>query len=249
MKKQFIVILLVSFIMAGLTSCLSTDPKFNEDGSPYWTTKTPTSRKYYYGVGSGKLLSTQNSKLRAEAQAKDEIARKVSSIVQSSIVNYTEENQYKLDYFDNFSMQVTNATLRGVEVEEVYKAEDGTFWVLSRYSKKNLKEAYELEAENLKRQIELKKIQAEQELAKAIEAKNNANENMLKEFAINYLKLSNVENSKLLNKIDDAMNELKPAFDKFLEETIEMKQKTFDETNNIFSQYTPSTMLNYLNID
>ena len=148
-RTLFLIFLVVSLL---LVSCISTQPKYNPDGSPYWTTFTPVSRKYYYGVGSGNLKSKQNSKARAEAMAKDEIARQVSTAVENSIINYISENQYEFDSFENFSTQVANATLRGVEVKEIYTAVDGTVWILSQYDKKNLKEAYKLEAERLESQ-------------------------------------------------------------------------------------------------
>jgi len=148
-RTLFLLFLVVSLL---LVSCISTQPKYNPDGSPYWTTFTPVSRKYYYGVGSGNLKSKQNSKARAEAMAKDEIARQVSTAVENSIINYISENQYEFDSFENFSTQVANATLRGVEVKEIYTAVDGTVWILSQYDKKNLKEAYKLEAERLESQ-------------------------------------------------------------------------------------------------
>ncbi|MDD4082150.1 MAG: LPP20 family lipoprotein [Sphaerochaetaceae bacterium] len=150
-RTLFLIFLVVSLL---LVSCISTQPKYNPDGSPYWTTFTPVSRKYYYGVGSGNLKSKQNSKARAEAMAKDEIARQVSTAVENSIINYISENQYEFDSFENFSTQVANATLRGVEVKEIYTAVDGTVWILSQYDKKNLKEAYKLEAERLESQSE-----------------------------------------------------------------------------------------------
>jgi len=163
MKKCSIFLLFV-LISLLLVSCVSTQPKFNPDGSPYWTTFTPVSRKYYYGVGSGNLKSTQNSKVRAEAMAKNEIARQVSTAVENSITNYISENQYEMNSFEDFSSQVANATLRGVEVKEIYSATDGTIWVLSQYDKKNLKEAYKLEAERLERQSLTEKISAEEML-------------------------------------------------------------------------------------
>lgn len=161
-KRSLVLLFLV--IPFVLVSCVSTQPKFNPDGSPYWTTLTPVSRKYYYGVGSGNLKSKQNSKARAEAMAKNEIARQISTVVEDSIVNYISENQFEMDSFENFSTQVANATLRGVEVKEIYTAIDGTIWILSQYDKKNLKEAYKAEAERLERESSKGTINVEQML-------------------------------------------------------------------------------------
>ena len=159
-KVGFLLFLLIPIL---LISCISMQPKYNPDGSPYWTTFTPVARKYYYGVGSGNLKSKENSKTRAEVMAKNEIARQVSTAVENSITTYITENQYESDTFENFSTQIANATLRGVEVKEIYTAPDGTIWVLSQYDKSNLKEAYKLEAERLERESN-KEIDIEQML-------------------------------------------------------------------------------------
>jgi hypothetical protein len=152
-------------------------PEFTEDGAPYWTVLTPLSDDRFYGVGMGDLSTLQNSKLRAEALAKDEIARQVSTIVDSSVKNYfAESNDYaNSDVFENFSNQVTSVTLNNVIVENNYTDKDGAIWVISSFDKSNLEASYKSVAENLKHKLEVRKIEAE----KAIASLNATNANQM----------------------------------------------------------------------
>jgi hypothetical protein len=177
MKK--VILVLISIVL--LSSCVSkspyiTDhPEFTEDGAPYWTVLTPLDKARYYGVGMGQLSNQINSKMRAEAGARDEIARQVSVLVNSAVKNYTNEagmlnNTQELTAFENLSLQVVNTTLRNVIVENTYQnPKTQAVWILSSFEKKYLQDAYKAEAVNLERSLEKRKIAATEALALAKE--------------------------------------------------------------------------------
>jgi hypothetical protein len=173
-KKAVLVMLVLSLFLVGCTTSkspyITEHPKVTEEGAPYWTVLTPLSDDRFYGVGMGDLSTLQNSKLRAEALAKDEIARQVSTIVNSSVKNYfSESGRYvsssNSDVFENFSQQVTNVTLTNVIIENNYTDTDGAIWVISSYDKLNLETAYKSVAENLKYNLERRRIEAEKAIA------------------------------------------------------------------------------------
>ncbi len=175
MKKIFVVSLLSLLV---LISCATT-PKNNPDGSPYWTTHTPKNTwTMHYEVGSAKQSTPQLSQLRAESAAKDAIGRWASTSVDNALVTFVEEagealkTQQVLEVLQNLSVQTVSIALRGVSFEERYTAPDGTVWVLASYPKKNLKDAYKLQAEALQREVETatanaQALQAEADLLKA----------------------------------------------------------------------------------
>ncbi|NCD04654.1 MAG: hypothetical protein EOL97_00905 [Spirochaetia bacterium] len=195
MKK--LILLLISVLL--LASCVSkspyiTDhPEFTEDGAPYWTVLTPINKDRFYGVGMGQLSNPVNSKMRAEAGARDEIARQVSVLINTAVKNYTNEagllnNTQELTAFETISLQVANTTLRNVIIENTYQdPKTKAIWVIASFEKKYLPQAYKAEAENLKRNLEKRKIAAIEALALAKE--RNAQ-------AIEQINLTNSENKE-----------------------------------------------------
>jgi len=172
-KKAVVALIVLSLFLVGCKSTKSPyivdHPETTEDGAPYWTVLTPISDERFYGVGMGNLSTLQNSKLRAEALAKDEISRQVSTIVNSSIKNYFQEEEgfqssFDRSAFENFSYQVTNVTLQNVVVENNYTDNEGKFWVIASYDKSNIEDAYKSVGENLKRNAERQKVSAEKEI-------------------------------------------------------------------------------------
>ena len=158
MKK----IILMLMIVALLVSCASVDlEKVGADGRPAWITEVPSDNSYIYGVGSGKLANEQNSFTRAETLSRQNIAKAISSEVKSSIINYvsdagSDSNRQTIDAFESISQELVKVSLRGVEVLAKYKDADGTCYVITRYSKKNLKEAYELQAQKYEDSVRIK---------------------------------------------------------------------------------------------
>jgi len=209
MKKKLLILMTILIL---LSSCatkspyLSDHPEFTEDGAPYWTVLTPVDKHRFYGVGMGQLSNQMNSKMRAEAGARDEIARQVSVLVNTAVKNYTNEagianGTKEINAFENISLQVVNTTLRNVIIENIYQDPDtNAIWVIASFDKKYLSEAYKAEAENMKRTLEKRKIAAIEALAAAKE--RNA-------IAIEQINESNQENKEaLLTALEQAYSQL-----------------------------------------
>jgi hypothetical protein len=235
-KKAILAMLVLSLSFVGCTTSkspyITEHPEYTADGAPYWTVLTPLSSERFYGVGMGKLSTIQNSKLRAEALSKDEIARQVSTIVNSSVKNYFAESDnyassFNSDVFENFSKQVTNVTLTSVIVENNYTDGSGAIWVISSYDKSNLEAAYESVAQNLKYNLEIRKIEAE----KAIAILNiKAKEQMA------------------INKGDNiALLALKKAYDKTLSEKNENLQRVTNQYESVDVEQLISSFDSVLN--
>ncbi len=212
MKKNILILMTILIL---LSSCatkspyLSDHPEFTEDGAPYWTVLTPVDKHRFYGVGMGQLSNQINSKMRAEAGARDEIARQVSILVNTAVKNYTNEAGFpdgtnELTAFENISLQVVNTTLRNVIIENLYQDPDTeAIWVIASFDKKYLSDAYKAEAENMKRSLEKRKIAALEALATAKE--RNA-------IAIEQINLANQENKA------DQLAALQQAYSQIVDE-------------------------------
>lgn len=236
--KKFLFILLTSTIL--LISCatkspyLTDHPEYTEDGAPYWTVLTPVDKWRYYGVGMGQLSNPINSKMRAEAGARDEIARQVSILVNTAIKNYTNEagminNTQELNAFETISLQVVNTTLRNVIIENTYQdPETKAIWVIASFEKKYLEDAYKAEAENVKRNLEKRKIAAIEALAKAKDRTAQA---------IEQINLSNLENK------NEQLEALSNAYNQVLEE----KNKQIENLEKESSSIEVDKMVDVLN--
>lgn len=220
MKKN--ILLLIMFYSLFLVGCatskspyITEHPEFTEDGAPYWTVLTPLSDDRFYGVGMGDLSTVQNSKIRAEALAKDEIARKVSTLVNSSVKNYFSESDgiSNSDLFENFSKQITNVTLNNVIVENNYTDKEGAIWVIASFEKSNLEASYKSLAQNLKYDLEVKKIEAE----KAIAQLNSTNKEQMERFKDNEV----------------ALDALKKAYNKTLAEKNALLKSVSDNLDSV----------------
>ncbi|MGH4037157.1 MAG: hypothetical protein ACRQFF_04850 [Sphaerochaeta sp.] len=209
-KKSVVALIVLSLCLVGCKSTKSPyiveHPEITEDGAPYWTVLTPISNERFYGVGMGDLSTLQNSKLRAEALAKDEISRQVSTIVDSSVKNYFQEadgfqSSFDRSVFENFSYQVTNVTLQNVIVENNYTDSEGKFWVIASYDKSNLEDAYKSVGENLKRNAERQMLSAEKEI-ELLKEKNKQQMDIYKDNAIALAALKAAYEKTLAEKED-----------------------------------------------
>lgn len=226
--KKLILILLTTILL--FSSCatksqyLSDHPEFTEDGAPYWTVLTPIDKWRYYGVGMGQLSNPINSKMRAEAGARDDIARQVSVLINTAVKNYTNEagiigGTQELTAFETISLQVVNTTLRNVIIENTYQdPETKAIWVIASFEKKYLQDAYKAEAENVKRSLEKRKIAAIEALAQAKD--RNAQ-------AIEQINLSNLENK------EEQLQALSSAYENILDEKNKLIESLEKESSSI----------------
>ena len=158
MKKFLLFAFFIAMVVL-LVGCSTT----NDDGSPKWTTNVPYSRTTFYAVGYGKLSNQQNSLMRAEAQAKDRIARWISTTVQGALSNYFLDSgtsgEQTLEMMESISSQIVNVSLNGSRMEEQWADPNGGVWVLYSYPIKNLKEAYRLRSEELQRKSQAYQVE------------------------------------------------------------------------------------------
>lgn len=236
-------LLIISLISISLfNGCKSSSPylskhaEFTKDGKPYWTELTPISKDRYYGVGSGQLSTRTNSKNRAESFARNEIARQISVQCDSSLIDYYNESglesyRESLDVLENFSIQVTNLTLRNVIIENnFYDEKTNTYWVIASYDKDNLKDAYQLEANNLKRKIEKYKVRVEKEKFEIQENINSLKNDKSKDQQIELL-------TNELNKKTDELNTTQTQINEInIEKMLKSYDKVLNDFNNIISE-------------
>ncbi|MFA6821099.1 MAG: hypothetical protein ACOXZ2_06130 [Sphaerochaetaceae bacterium] len=152
-RAVLVVVVLLVFMMG----CATTNP----DGTPKWTTNPPTNWRTYYAVGYGKLANEYNSRLKAEAMARDIIARWSGTTVNSALTNYVENygEDYSIEMMEYISSQVVKISLRETQIEKQYVASDGGVYVLVSYPIKNLKAAYKEQSAAMLRESELDKAQ------------------------------------------------------------------------------------------
>ena len=225
--NKFLIISLLSISV--FSGCKSTSPylskmgMYTEDGKPSWTVVTPLSNDRFYGVGSAQLSTRANSKNRAESFARTEIARQISILCNSSLIDYYNEagidgNGEALDVLDNFSIQVTNITLRNVIIENNYFDEaSNTYWAIASFDKDNLKEAYKSEAENIKRKSEEYKIRLEKEKMEIQEKLNNSKEDDIINLLTKSLNQKDIELKKAQEEIDSLkIDKMLSSYDKVI---------------------------------
>ncbi len=148
-------VLIVLVLVVFLTGCATTNP----DGSPRWTTNPPSNWRTYYAVGYGKMASEYTSRLKAEATARDVIARWTGTTVNSALTNYVESygEDYSIEVIEHISTQVVQISLKRTEIEKQWTAPDGGVYVLVSYPIKYLKEAYKEQSAAMVRDHELEK--------------------------------------------------------------------------------------------
>jgi hypothetical protein len=107
---------------------------------PEFIANPPTAEDAIFGVGSAKMNNSSQAMSAADARARTDISAKLSTQVQAMIIDYsrnagTDNNQASLSFYESVSRQLTEATLRGVEVVKREQTADGTYWTLARMSK------------------------------------------------------------------------------------------------------------------
>jgi hypothetical protein len=116
---------------------------------PDWFLATPRpDEEYFYAAGMGKMANFQNSLTRAEMNAKDNFAQQVSTDVTHILDNFLNDagegdNRQAIDSMNEVSRQISKVTLRGVQRTKVYKATDGTVYVLCSIPRENMAEIIE----------------------------------------------------------------------------------------------------------
>jgi hypothetical protein len=158
-KKIIATLAAIALVSTVVMSCASSKPAekkepvskiIGKEGIPQpdWVNKMPKSADTFYAVGFGSMTTKQNSIVRAESDAKDQIARWVGTSVKNALTNYTNEsgegkNKQVLDYMESISKQVADQTLVGVERDETWVDPDGAVYVLCSFPKANVNKGFE----------------------------------------------------------------------------------------------------------
>lgn len=149
----FIVALFVSFTLQGCGSSRSgsTEESPMKD-IPEWFLNVPQAEDAIYGVGMAKKQNPSLARKAAIARARDEVASQVQVKVQSMLKDFMQEsgvgeNAQSLEFTQSVSKQVTDMSLQGSKVKEVYPAKDGTFYALVEYPLESLRQSTLTEAQ------------------------------------------------------------------------------------------------------
>ena len=144
MKKAYLVILGLLVVLMVVGCGNKPDTLKDDVNIPKFVASPPTDSKYIFGVGNAKFSNNSSQAMQAaDARARTDLANKLSTEVQAMIIDYsriagTENNSTaNLTFYESISRQLTNATLRGVEVVERDRTKDGTYWTLVRISKED----------------------------------------------------------------------------------------------------------------
>ncbi len=141
-----ILILVLSLLALSCTTTKNVEGT-NNDGSPVWTTKIPSSNKLLYGVGSAKLSTKHNSEDASYANASSNLARQLSLRVDEASVVYSNDAEKSTkEAYESIKKTSVSFTLMGVVTEERWTAEDGTVWTLLSVKIDNLPKMYEAAA-------------------------------------------------------------------------------------------------------
>ena len=142
--KKIGLVLLGFLVILSFFGCKSNDTLETDINIPKFVSNPPVQDEYLFGVGSAKFSTNSAQAMQAaDARARTDLATKLNTEVQQMIIDYsriagTENNSTaNLTFYESISRQLTDATLRGVEVIERDRTKDGTYWSLVRMSKKD----------------------------------------------------------------------------------------------------------------
>lgn len=161
-KALFVVFAAASLFLVGCASNKVDHGKVDEK-LPEWVMEEPKSPDGVYATGVGKMADLVTSKKMAQADALNNLARKVNTVVKDvtqTMVSSSETHSIK--GFEENAQQVAEATLSGYEQKDYYIAKDDTVYVLlfipyeSQVSQLNkLAEEYEIPTEYLVSQAKM----------------------------------------------------------------------------------------------
>ena len=147
MKRKNSVLAVIPAVVLALmlvSSCASKSELERDPNIPDFAANPPNSDEYIFGIGSARFPNnTSQSMQAADARARADLATKINTEVQSMIIDYSRiagiegSQNSALTFYENVSRQISNATLRGVEVVKRERARDGTYWTLVQISKRN----------------------------------------------------------------------------------------------------------------
>jgi len=152
--KQLNIILMALILFVG---CAAPSNSLNTKDMPDWFLIPKTAEDAWYGVGMSKKKNPQLAKTAATALARTEISERIEVKVQSMVKNFMQESgvgetAQALEFTEAVTKQVSNNSMNGARVAEVYPAKDGTMYVLVEYSLEQVKNAALSAAKNANRE-------------------------------------------------------------------------------------------------
>ena len=157
-KKLKIVMTGITFLITlmFITGCASSRSGSTEESAmrdvPEWFLQQPQAEDAIYGVGMAKKQNPNLARQTAVARARAEVAMQVETKVSSMLKDFMQEsgvgeNAQSLEFTQSVSKQVSDRSLRGCRVKQVYPSKDGTIYALVAYPLQALKDATLTEAQ------------------------------------------------------------------------------------------------------
>jgi hypothetical protein len=143
MKRTLILAALGGMVLilaacAGRMESGTTEARDTKD-MPEWVLDRPQLEGIIYGVGQAKKQNPSLAQKVAAQRARDEIAASVKIQIESLMKDFMQESGVgeraeALEFTQAVSKGVTDATLTGAVIKEMFRARDDTWFVLVEYS-------------------------------------------------------------------------------------------------------------------
>jgi hypothetical protein len=143
MKRTILLLLSAGLLMvlvdcAGRMESGTTEARESRD-MPEWVMQRPVMEGMIYGVGQAKKQNPSLAQKVAAQRARDELAASIKIQVESLVKDFMQESGIgeraeALEFTQAVSKGVTDATLTGAIIKEMYQAKDETWFVLVEYS-------------------------------------------------------------------------------------------------------------------
>ncbi len=156
-KRIFAVAMGLMFLITlNLQNCASSRSGSSEESNlpdaPEWFLVQPQAEDAIYGVGMAKKQNPSLARNTAIARARDDVAGQVEVKVSNMLKDFMQEsgvgeNAQALEFTQSVSKQVTDISLQGCQVLEVYPGRDGTFYALVEYPLDALRQSTLTEAQ------------------------------------------------------------------------------------------------------
>jgi uncharacterized membrane protein YheB (UPF0754 family) len=152
--KKTILSLIIIVSIFNLIGCTVSDsaPLVKENASridsfPTWISNPPKSSNIYYASANAQEKTFHLSITEAEKKAKNVISQWIEKNVNTIIEtqkNQLSSNCYEgLEIFEQFTSQVLKNILSSVTREQLYRANDGTVYVLMRIRMSDIRNAFD----------------------------------------------------------------------------------------------------------
>jgi hypothetical protein len=121
--------------------------------APDWYYNPPEDYSFVYGAGQALAGSESRTQQMAESRARASVLFQVSTMIDGSEKNFTEESgtdndPAALNFFQAVNRQLASEVLKDARITKRWKRDDGTLFVLTEYPKKNIADTVKKMAES-----------------------------------------------------------------------------------------------------